>query len=121
MDWSSHIGAAILSFQLFVGGQARLPFSPTPSLQKITADQADGFKDALAFIPLDAPSLMQAIGWLLLAVAFLVAWPATRARGCLLSGLISLTFCYVHASMDESNVLPVINVILAALISTKSR
>lgn len=116
MIYHSHILAFLLSLQLFIGGQARTPYSFTPSIQEYTAKQADGSKEALWFIPLDAIPLMHAIGACLLSAAALIAWPATRPYGAIFSLVISTVFFYVHLVVGESNVLPVFNFILAGAI-----
>ena len=113
---ASHILASILSFELLLGGQARLPFSPTPQIQKIAMSKADGLKDALPFVPLNAVNLTQLFGVLMCLASLLVAVPATRARGLLLSGSISLVWWYSHVRMGVPCWLPVVNTGLAGVI-----
>ncbi len=92
MSMTCHILAAILSFELLLGGQARLPFSPhpTPSLHKRAMAKADGTLAAFPFVPLDAVSFSQVIGGAMCLAGVGVAWPATRGAGCGLSGCLSL-------------------------------
>ena len=90
MSNMSHILATILSFELVLGGQARLPFSPTPSLQTRAMAKADGLKSAFPIIPLDAITLTRVIGMAMCVASVGVAVPSTRAAGSILSGCLSL-------------------------------
>ncbi|KAL6719218.1 hypothetical protein ACLMJK_003455 [Lecanora helva] len=86
----SHLLAAILSAELLLGGQARLPISPTPSLQKRAMAKADGTLAAFPFVPLDAVTFTRVIGVAMCLASVGVAVPATRAAGVMLSGTLSL-------------------------------
>lgn len=86
----SHILAAILSIELLLGGQARLPISPTPSVNKRAMAKADGLKAAFPFVPLDAPTFTQVIGVAMCIASVGVALPSTRLAGSVLSGCLSL-------------------------------
>lgn len=90
MSAFSHILAAILSFELLLGGQARLPFSPTPSLYKRAMAKADGTLAAFPFVPLDAVAFTHVIGIAMCVASVGVALPGTRAAGSVLSGCLSL-------------------------------
>lgn len=90
MSLLSHVLAAILSLELLLGGQARLPFSPTPSLYKRAMAKADGTLAAFPFVPLDAVTFTQAIGVAMCIASVGVALPATRVAGSVLSGCLSL-------------------------------
>ena len=90
MSVPSHFLAIILSFELLLGGQARLPFSPTPSLSKRAMAKAEGTLAAFPFVPLDAVTFTQVIGVAMCVASVGVALPATRVAGCLLSGSLSL-------------------------------
>lgn len=90
MSLPSHVLAAILSFELLLGGQARLPFSPTPSLQKRAMAKADGTLAAFPFVPLDAVTFSRVIGVAMCVASVGVGLPSTRALGCFLSGTLSL-------------------------------
>ena len=90
MSFASHLLAAILSFELLLGGQARLPFSPTPSLQRRAMAKADGTLAAFPFVPLDAVTFSRVIGVAMCVASVGVAWPGTRVAGCGLSGVLSL-------------------------------
>ena len=116
MHLSSHILAALLSFQLLLGGQARLPFSPTPTLQKKAMSKAQGVKDALQFMPLDAIRLTQCFGVLMCLASILVALPDTRRVGAMLAGSIACVGWYSQAKMGVPYWLPIVNTGLAATI-----
>ena len=89
MSLLSHVLATILSFELLLGGQARLPFSPTPSLRKPAMAKADGTLAAFPYVPLDAVAFTRVIG-AAICIAFVgVALPATRVAGSVLSGGLS--------------------------------
>ena len=90
MSFLSHALAAILSFELALGGQARLPFSPTPSLHKRAMSKADGTLAAFPMVPLDAVTFSQIIGIAMCIASVGVALPMTRAAGCVLSCSLSL-------------------------------
>lgn len=90
MSLLPHVLAAILSLELLLGGQARLPFSPTPSLQNRAMAKADGTLAAFSFVPLDAVTFTRVIGFAMCVASVGVALPATRAAGSLLSGCLSL-------------------------------
>ena len=90
MSLASHLLAAILSLELLLGGQARLPFSPTPSLSKRAMAKADGTLAAFPFVPLDAIAFTRAIGAAMCVASVGVALPATRVAGSVLSGCLSL-------------------------------
>ena len=116
MHLASHILAGILSSELMLGGQARLPFSPTPSLQTKAMSKANGVKEALPFVPLDAVSLTRLFGCLMCLASILVAVPVTRVYGTTLSGLISIIGWYSQAKMGVPYWLPIVNTVLAAVI-----
>lgn len=61
----SHVLATVLSAELLLGGQARLPLSPhpTPSLSKREMAKADGTLAAFPFVPLDAVAFSRVIGF----------------------------------------------------------
>lgn len=86
----SHALAIILSFELVLGGQARLPFSPTPSLQKRAMAKADGTLAVFSFVPLDAVTFSRVIGVAMCIASVGVALPATRVGGSVMSGCLSL-------------------------------
>jgi len=90
MSPRSHVLATVLSLELLLGGQARLPFSPTPSLNKRAMAKADGTLAAFPFVPLDAVTFSQVIGVAMCIAAVGVALPATRAAGTVLSCCLSL-------------------------------
>ena len=90
MSLFSHVLAAILSFELLLGGQARLPFSPTPSLQKRAMAKADGTLAAFSMVPLDAVTFTRLIGFAMCIASVGVALPITRTAGCVLSCCLSL-------------------------------
>lgn len=90
MSLLHHVLAAILSFELLLGGQARLPFSLTPSLHNRAMAKADGMLAAFSFVPLDAVTFTRAIGVAMCVASVGVALPATRAAGSVLSGCLSL-------------------------------
>ena len=85
-----HVLAGILSIELLLGGQARLPFSPTPSLRKRAMAKADGTLAAFPIVPLDAVTFSEAIGVAMCVASLGVAIPITRASGCILSCCLSL-------------------------------
>ena len=116
----SHILALTLSFELALGGQARLPFSPTPTLRKKAMSKAQGVKDALPLVPLDAVDLTTAFGVLMCLASILVALPVTRVGGSLLSGSISIIGWYSQAKMGVPYWLPIVNTGLAGVIWTTS-
>ena len=86
----SHVLAAILCLELLLGGQARLPFSPTPSLHKRAMGKADGTLAAFPFVPLDAVTFTRAIGVAMCIASVGIALPATRVAGSVMSGCLSL-------------------------------
>ena len=86
----AHVLAAVLSLELLLGGQARLPFSMTPKLHKRAMAKAEGIKAAFPHVPLDATTFTQAIGATMCLASIGVALPATRTMGCVLSGCLSL-------------------------------
>lgn len=86
----SHVLATILALELLLGGQARLPFSPTPSISKRAMASADDTLAAFPFVPLDAVTFTRVIGAAMCVASVGVALPATRAAGSVLSGCISL-------------------------------
>ena len=90
MPLASHILAAILSFEIVLGGQARLPFSPTPTLYQRAMAKADGTKAAFDFVTLDANTFTHVIGAAMCLASVGVALPTTGVAGCLLSGCLSL-------------------------------
>lgn len=90
MSVLSPILATVLSLELFLGGQARLPFSPTSSLYKRAMAKADGTLAAFAFVPLDSLTFTQVIGAAMCIASVGVALPATRVAGSVLSGCLSL-------------------------------
>ena len=90
MSQLSHVLATILSLELLLGGQARLPFSPTPSLRKRAMAKADGTLAAFPIVPLDAVSFTQAIGVAMCIASVGVALPTTRVPASVLSGCLSL-------------------------------
>ena len=112
----SHILAGILSCELMLGGQARLPFSPTLSLQKKAMSKADGVKEALPFVPLDAVNLTRFFGVLMCLASILVAIPYTRASGALVSGSISVIGWYSQAMLGVPYWLPIVNTVMAGMI-----
>ena len=90
----SHVLATILSLELLLGGQARLPFSPhpTPSIQKQAMAKADGTLAAFPFVPLRATTFMNVIGVAMCIASVGVALPIPEVRraGAALSGCVSL-------------------------------
>jgi len=82
--------ATILSLELLLGGQARFPFSPTPSLHKRAMAKADGTLAAFPFVPLDAVTFTQVIGVAMCIASIGVALSVTRAVGAVLSGGLSV-------------------------------
>lgn len=90
----SHILATILSLELLLGGQARLPFSPhpTPSIHKQAMAKSDGTLAAFPFVPLRATTFTNVIGVAMCVASIGVALPipGVRSAGALLSGCLSL-------------------------------
>lgn len=90
MSLLSHVLATILSLELLLGGQARLPISPTLSLRKRAMAKADGTLAAFPIVPLDAVTFTQAIGVAMCIASVGVALPMTRVPASVLSGCLSL-------------------------------
>ncbi|KAF6229247.1 hypothetical protein HO133_007363 [Letharia lupina] len=103
-----HVLATVLSLELLLGGQARLPFSPTPSLYKRAMAKADGTLAAFPFVPLDAVTFTQVIGVAMCLASVGVALPATRVAG------------WSQWRMEIPYWLPVVNTGLAMAIWTVS-
>ena len=116
MSLTYHILASLLSFQLMLGGQARLPFTLTPSLQQKAMAKKQAVKDALPFIPLDATTLTQGFGWLMCMAGVLVALPMTRQLGVAVSASISIVGWYSQARAGLPYWLPIVNTVLAGTV-----
>ena len=90
MSLLSHVLAGILSFQLLIGGQARLPFSPTPSISNQAMAGADQTLAAFPIVPLNAVAFARVIGGAMCVASVSLALPATRRAGSVLSGCLTL-------------------------------
>lgn len=113
LQLTSHIFATLLSLQFLIGGQARLPFSPTPQIQNLAMANADSTLAAFPFVPLDAITFMRVIGVMMCVASAAVVWPVTRRVGCVLAGCMSLWFV---SSGWKPWWLPVVNLGLALAI-----
>ena len=115
MTITSHVLAGILAAELLIGGQARLPFSPTPSLQRKAMAKADGIKDIMPFVPVGAIPFSRFLGWTMCLASGLVAVPSTRVYGAPLSASLSVIGWVAQARMGMPYWLPVVNTVLAGV------
>lgn len=107
----------ILSFELFLGGQARLTPLLTPSLYKRAMSKAVGNQKYLSFIPIRDPKLhSNFIGALMCLAGALLLSGITRRVGSLLSASLSLAGVYSQSKMGIPFWLPIVNSVLAAII-----
>ncbi|MBE7181853.1 MAG: hypothetical protein INR71_11720 [Terriglobus roseus] len=106
---------AVLSLQLFLGGQARLTRTLTPRLHAHAMRKADGTHDALWFIPIADPARhTQFIGALMMTAGALVAAPATRVpAGAALTLALTTAGVNSQARMGLDFKLPAVNSVLA--------
>lgn len=88
-----HAPATMLSVELLLGGQARLPFSPTPSLNSRAMAKADGTLTAFSFISFDAVTFPQVVGVAICIASVNVALSVTRVAGLVMSGYLLLMGC----------------------------
>lgn len=107
----------ILSFELFLGGQARLTPLLTPTLYKRAMSKADGTRKYLSFIPITDPIRhSNFIGGLMILAGALLLGQSTRVIGSVLSGSLSLAGVYSQNKMGIPYWLPCVNAVLAAII-----
>ena len=97
-----------------VGGQARLPFSPTPGLRQTAMEHAHGLKKTFPWLPLDTNNLNSLVGALMCLSSVLLAVPATRQLGAVLSGSITVIGWYSQIFLPSW--LPIMNTMFTALL-----
>ncbi len=107
----------ILSFELFLGGQARLTSLLTPTLHKRAMSKASGTQKYLSFIPISDPILhSKFIGGLMCLAGSMLLMRSTRRVGSLLSGSLSVAGIYSQSKMRIPYWLPCLNTVLAVVI-----
>jgi hypothetical protein len=118
---------AILTFELFLGGIARLPLGARliPNLHKRAMSKARGTRDALYFIiPIKEPEThTNFVGVLMCIAGALVAVPATRVPwGAALTLFLTSAGVYSQRRMGIPYWLPVVNSFLtAAMVAVEMR
>lgn len=107
----------ILTFQLFLGGQARLTSALTPSLHRRAMSKAVGTRKHLSFIPISDPEKhTNFIGLLMCAAGALLCARRTRLAGALLSISLTLAGVYTQYKMRIPYWLPSVNTVLSGII-----
>lgn len=90
MSLLSHILATTVSFELLLGGQARVLFSPTPSISRHALAKADRTLAAFYLDPLDVVAFTRVIENVIRIASIGVAVLPTRVTGSVFSGCLSL-------------------------------
>lgn len=110
----------ILTFELFLGGQARITPTLTPTLYNKAMAKADGVQKYLSFIPIkDSKEHTKFIGVLMCLAGVLLCYPRRRLEGGLLSISLTLAGVYTQLRMGIPYWLPATNTMLAGMIVAK--
>lgn len=111
------IARIILTFELFLGGQARLTPALTPRLYERAMAKAEGTQRYLSFIRIpDAKRHTHFIGALMVLAGVLLSRQESRLTGGYLSISLTLAGVYSQYRMEIPYWLPSINTLLAASI-----
>lgn len=115
-DLLKQIPALVLSFEHFLGGQARITNRLTPSLNQRVMRKASGTAEALyPLIPIRDPvQNSQAIGSMMVLTGFLLAWKMTRGSYMTLGLNTCLTAMGIYSQqrMRVPYWLPALNLVL---------
>ncbi|EME82455.1 uncharacterized protein MYCFIDRAFT_197570 [Pseudocercospora fijiensis CIRAD86] len=119
--YALQIPAVLLSFEHFLGGQARIASQLTPSLYKrAVIDKGPGTAQALyPVIPVKDPvRLSNVVGAMMVTTGFLLAWPKTRGSLLTLSLNTFLTGAGIYSQrrMKIPYWLPGTNMVLGILV-----
>lgn len=107
----------ILTFELFLGGQARIISYITPSLHERAMAKAEGVRKYLSFIPIqNSREHTRFIGGLMCLAGALLSFRTTRLVGGLLSISLTLAGVYTQYRMQVPYWLPSTNTVLAGII-----
>ena len=107
----------VLTFELFLGGQARITPALTPKLYQRATAKADGTRKYLPFIPIrSSKQHTQFIGLCMCAAGALLGSQKTRLGGGLLAISLTLAGVYSQYRMSIPYWLPAVNTVLAAII-----
>src|ERR1700761_7327248 len=107
----------ILTFELFLGGQARITSRLTPKLYERVMAKAGGTRKYLPFIPIkDSKQHTQFIGLCMCTAGALLCSQRTRLGGGLLAISLTLAGVYTQYKMKIPYWLPAVNTVLAAII-----
>lgn len=117
------IARIILTFELFLGGQARLTPALTPGLYERAMAKSEGTQKYLSFIRIaDAKRHTHFIGALMILAGALLMRPESRLTGGYLSISLTLAGVYTQYRMNIPYWLPSVNTVLAAsIIYTKKK
>jgi hypothetical protein len=108
---------SLLSFQLFLGGQARITPLLTTTLYDRAHAKAEGYQKHLPFIPAQNPTEhSNIIGRLMYTAGAMLCFKITRTAGAALSTSLSLMGVYSHYRMGAPYWVSVVNTVLAVLI-----
>ena len=113
----STILSSILSFELLLGGQARITGLLTPSIHERVMAKAPGTREALSFIPIrNDKQHTQFIGCAMCLAGVLVAVPQTRSNlGAVLTLALTSAGVYSQRRMGISYKVPVMNSVLTVM------
>ena len=107
----------IFSFELLLGGQARLTPYLTPGVHKRAMSKAKGYQEHMWFLPIRDPTLhSNVIGALMVSAGVLLLWSKTRVFGAGLGGLVAMAGVWAQSRMGVPFWLPCVNTVLAGLI-----
>lgn len=109
------IARIVLTFELFLGGQARLTSALTPRLHQKAISKADGTQKYLSFIPIRDPvQHSRFIGAMMCLAGALLCKRQIRLYGGVLSVSLTLAGVYTQYRMRIPYWLPAVNTVLAS-------